>query len=71
MITAIKPIQYGPHETRNEVTEAKIRFLEDSTNDSKQLPPMFRASEKQDIQQNGRLAYAERLRNHLLGLPIG
>lgn len=67
----IKPIVYGPHEMRNKVTEAQIRFLEDPANDDKPLPKMFRGSQVQEIEMIGRRAFAQRLRNHLLGLPIG
>ena len=72
-ITGFRPIQYGPHEMRNESTEALIRFLEDPANDAKPLPPnLFRLSgEIQEVNETGRREYAEELRKQLLGLPGG
>lgn len=67
----IRPIDYGGHEIRNEVTEAKIRFLEDPANDDKPLPRIFRESEVIEINEIGRRAYAEKKRGQLLGLPGG
>lgn len=69
--TITRPIQYGPHVMRNEVTEAKIRFLEDPNNDSKPLPKNFRATQVEEIEEIGRRAYAAKLRRLLLGQPIG
>ena len=67
----IKPIVYGPHEMKNEVTEAKVRFLEDPANDNKPLLKTFRESEVTEISEIGRRAYAEKLRQQLLDLPGG
>ena len=71
-IPEFRPITYGPHEMRNETTEAKIRFLEDPANDNKPLPKtLFRLNgEIQEISETGRREYAEELRKQLLGLPI-
>lgn len=65
----VRPIVYGPHEMKNKVTEAKIRFLEDPTNDGKPLPKtLFRLyGEIQQINETGRREYAEQLRESLLG----
>ena len=63
-----RPIVYGPHEMKNERTEARILFLEDPNNDSKPLPPnLFRPWQIQEINEIGRREYAEQLRESLLG----
>lgn len=68
----IRPIVYGPHELKNERTEARILFLEDPNNDDKPLPTdLFLPGHIQDINQMGRRKFAERLRRQLLGQSIG
>lgn len=66
--TISQPITYGPHITKNPVTERVILFLEDPENDSKPLPSdLFQEDDIAEIKDKGRRGYAEYLRFLLLG----
>lgn len=68
----VRPIAYGALIPKNPTTEAAINFLEDPANKDKPLPPnIFMDYEFELINQMGREAYADKLREQLSGHPGG